>query len=275
MARRTRIDTFDTASSTIRIDTRENLRTLFIDDAESSAIDLSDPTHLEFEYMQHIRVAVDASFPGNGGLRVLHLGGAGCALARCFAALRPRSRQLAIEIDPELATIARAHFDLPASPALRIRTQDARTTLDTNSGKWQVIVRDTFMDGVIPQHMATVEAYIQAARLLAEDGIYCVNIADRQILPSLYREVGAASGSFAHLAAITDPAIMKKRRYGNVILLASHSPIAHDDINRALRKLPMPAQVVSGESLLRQSNGYTPLTDQGIGWPSSPDPASD
>lgn len=150
MARRTRIDTFDTASSTIRIDTRENLRTLFIDDAESSAIDLSDPTHLEFEYMQHIRVAVDASFPGNGGLRVLHLGGAGCALARCFAALRPRSRQLAIEIDPELATIARAHFDLPASPALRIRTQDARTTLDTNSGKWQVIVRDTFMDGVIP-----------------------------------------------------------------------------------------------------------------------------
>lgn len=261
--------------ATIRIETRDHLRTLYIDDAESSAIDLADPTRLEFEYMQHIDVVTNHFFASPQPIRALHLGAAGCALARCFDAQRPRSRQLAIEIDPELASIARSHFDLPSAPALRIRTQDARTTLETNSGTWHVIVRDAFVNGVVPPHLTTVEAYAHCARLIGQTGVYCVNITNRQGMKAVYREVAAASASFSHLAAIADPAIFKKRRYGNVILLASPTEINKDEIDRALRHLPMPASIVGQDYLLRHAANTAPLTDAHIGWASSADLASD
>ncbi|WP_216402772.1 spermidine synthase [Arcanobacterium phocae] len=266
MARRTLVETIDTSMSKLRIETRDQLRTLFIDEAESSAIDLSDPTYTEFEYMQHIRAAVDATFPPATALRILHLGGAGCALARCFNAERPRSRQLAIEIDPELAMLSRSYFDLPTSPALRIRAQDARTTLDTNSGSWHVIVRDTFANGKVPAHLATREAYARAAQLLQPEGIYCVNIAGERGLGPLYREVQTANTEFPHLCAIADPAIFKNRRFGNIILLASRKELNIAHIDRALRMLAMPARLISEELLVRQASGERAVTDADIGW---------
>lgn len=60
--------------ATIRIETRDHLRTLYIDDAESSAIDLADPTRLEFEYMQHIDVVTNHFFASPQPIRALHLG---------------------------------------------------------------------------------------------------------------------------------------------------------------------------------------------------------
>lgn len=259
--------TFQTSMACVRIDTNDSLRTLFIDDAESTAIDFNDPLHLEFEYMQHVREAMNVVFAPDAPLRILHLGGAGCALARSFAAQRPGSRQLAIEIDPELATIAREYFDVPSSPAVRIRTQDARTTLDTNSGSWHVIIRDTFIDGRVPAYMASQEAYLRAASLLAESGIYCVNVAGERGLGPVYREVQGARAAFAHVVAIADPATMKKRRFGNVILVASHVPLDTDALDRLLRKLPMPARFINETDLLRQSAGESAVTDAEAGWP--------
>ncbi|QJC21601.1 spermidine synthase [Arcanobacterium buesumense] len=266
MARKPTSEIIQTSMSTLRIETRDTIRTLFIDDVESSAIDLSDPTYLEFEYMQHISVAVTATYQPPASLRILHLGGAGCALARCFAAQYPQSRQLAIEIDPELALVAREHFDLPSSPELRIRTQDARQTLETNKGSWHVIIRDAFAGGQVPAHLATSQAYASAGRLLREDGVYCVNIAGQHGLVPLYREVQSARETFAHITAIADPAIVKKRRMGNIVLLASHHPIDTANIDRNLRALAMPARLIPQEQIERQAIGHPPFTDEEAGW---------
>ncbi|MDD9205113.1 fused MFS/spermidine synthase, partial [Georgenia sp. 10Sc9-8] len=122
--------------------------TLLLDGTEASGIDLADPAQVPFEYMQHMLAVLDAAHPGATPVRALHLGGAGCALARAVEARRPGSTQLAVEIDAELARLVREWFDLPRSPRLRIRTGDARAVLGSLTGPaWDLVVRDVFAGG--------------------------------------------------------------------------------------------------------------------------------
>ncbi|MDP9807003.1 spermidine synthase [Trueperella bonasi] len=253
--------------STIEVEHSGSLLTIYVDGVESSAVDLADPAHLEFEYMQQIRIATNAMFTAGRPLRALHLGAAGCALARALEASRPNSRQLAIEIDAELATLVRDWIDLPSAPLLRIRAEDARQTLDTNKGTWHLIVRDTFAAGRIPHHLATVEAHRKAADLLDSEGLYCLNIAGEAGLAPVYREVRALRESFPHVAGISDPAIVKGRRFGNVILIASHRRLPLAEISRHVGRLPLPTVVVSQERLEEAAIGARLLYDRDIGWP--------
>src|SRR5690554_1883667 len=116
--------------------------TLLLDGVPSSHVDLDDPEYLEFEYMQQMAAVLDRVAPVRAPLTVVHLGGAGCSLARYVHATRPRSRQVAVEIDPLLAEHARTWFELPRSPSLRIRVGDARTVLEAMaSSSADVVVR--------------------------------------------------------------------------------------------------------------------------------------
>lgn len=252
--------------SSIDLDRTGDLLTIYVDGVESSAVDLADPSYLEFEYMQHIQIATNAMFPAGQPLRALHLGAAGCALARTLEASRPNSRQLAIEIDAEMAALVREWIDLPSAPRLRIRAEDARVTLDTNKGSWHLIVRDAFAAGRIPHHLATVEAHAKAASLLTSDGLYCLNVAGEAGLAPVYREVRALGESFEHIAAISDPAIVKGRRFGNVILLASHRPLPLEEISRHVRRLPLPTIVVGQARLEEAAIGARLIYDRDIGW---------
>src|SRR5690625_7775253 len=83
----------------LRDPSRPSAVTVFINDAESSYVDLADPAHLEFEYMQQMTAILDeAGLPAPQPVRAVHLGGAGCALPRALDAARPGSRQLVVEI---------------------------------------------------------------------------------------------------------------------------------------------------------------------------------
>ncbi len=94
---------------------------LEINGVPSSHIDLSDPALLEFEYMRWIAMLVESRFEHDSRLRVLHLGGGACTMARYFAAVYPDARQVVVEIDGRLAELVRHWFDLPRAPLLRIR----------------------------------------------------------------------------------------------------------------------------------------------------------
>ena len=114
-----------TSFATAELVARDTGILLMLDGAESSFLDLRDPSHLDFEYHQQMD-AVLAALRGEGGpLRALHLGGAGCALARAWDVTHPGSQQVAVEIDEILASQVRTWFDLPRSPRLRIRVGDA------------------------------------------------------------------------------------------------------------------------------------------------------
>jgi len=154
-----------------------------LDGAESSFLDLRDPSHLDFEYHQQMD-AVLAALRGEGGpLRALHLGGAGCALARAWDVTHPGSQQVAVEIDEILASQVRTWFDLPRSPRLRIRVGDAAEVVaGLRPGQWDVVVRDVFNGGSVPASCRSGAFMASCLEALAPGGLL-LNV---RALPALF-----------------------------------------------------------------------------------------
>ena len=234
---------------------------LRIDGLESSALHLSDPAVLDFEYMELMSRVLDAVRPA-GPVRALHLGGAGCALPRAWAARRPGSRQLVAEVDPDLARLAREWFDLPRSPEVRIRVGDAREVVRAQRpGSWEVVVRDTFAGGLVPAHLATVEFVAEVRDALVPGGLYLVNVAEGAPLRATRAELRALGEAFATVALVTDPAILSGRRHGNLVLAASDSPLPAADLDRAVRTFPLPVRVRGDAGARALARGATAPRD--------------
>lgn len=235
--------------------------TLLLGGTESSHLDLEDPAHLEFEYMQQMAVVLDAARPA-GAVRALHLGGAGCAFPRAIEARRPGSTQVAVELDEVLAALVRQWFDLRRAPRLRIRTGDARAvTASQRPGSWEVAVRDVFDHAEVPRHVRTLEAAAEVHRVLTPGGLYLVNLTDHPPLHKARSEVATLQQVFAHVVLVADPAILRGRRYGNVVLAASDEPLPVADIERRLRRLPLPVRLLHGAELATFRGTVAPVRD--------------
>ncbi|UFU04216.1 fused MFS/spermidine synthase [Ruania suaedae] len=242
---------------------------MLLDGAESSHLDLADPRRLLFEYMQQMMAALEEMFDPGARLRAVHLGAAGCAFPRAVDATWPGSRQLAVEIDARLAEYVRQWFDLPRSPALRIRVADAREAIEgVHPGSKDVIVRDVFAERRPPAHVCTVEFTQAAAAALDAHGVYLLNTADRPPLDHARREVATVLEVFPHVAVVAEPAVLKGRRYGNLVVIASMSPLPEASLDRRMRTLPVPATLLVGGRLGELVGTFPPLRD-----PSAP-PAS-
>ncbi len=256
----------DTGTAEVVPDLDHSARvTLQVNGVPSSYLDLADPGFLAFEYMQQMDAVVQAIT--SGPLRAMHLGAAGCALARAWDAARPGSRQLAVDIDARLVTLVREWFDLPRAPRLRLRADDAAAAVaSAYPGSYDVVVRDVFAGDTTPAHLVTGELAGQVAAALRPGGVYLVNCADRPPLEHVRRELAALAAAFGpdvasagRLALVAEPGILKGRRYGNLVL-AAVAPAPEDDdadlpdlrlplLGRLLRALPVPAQVVTGVEL--------------------------
>jgi spermidine synthase len=224
--------------------------TLLVNGVPSSHLDLADATRLEFEYMQQM-AAVAERLPG-GPLSAVHLGAAGCALARALDAARPGSRQLAVDVDPVLAELVRRWFDLPRSPALRLRVGDAREVLQgLADGGADLVVRDAFAGNATPSHLATAEFTREVARVLRPGGVYLANCADRPPLTLARSEAATVAAVFPHVAVVAEPSVLRGRRYGNLVVAGTRDPdlLGTAALARTLRTLPVPARLVVDDEL--------------------------
>jgi spermidine synthase len=220
--------------------------TVLVNDVPSSHLDLADPTRLSFEYMQQMAAVLDR-YPRRDAPMVVHLGAAGCALARYVHATWPASRQLAIELDTDLPELVRAWFDLPRAPALRIRAGDARTELATlPDASADVVIRDVFTGDRTPDHVTTREFTADVARVLRPGGVYLANCADRPPLARARSEAATLTTVFADVVLIAEPGQLRGRRYGNIVLAGTDDPtlLRSADLARAVRSLPAPSRLL-------------------------------
>jgi spermidine synthase len=244
--------------------------TLYVNGAPSSFIALNDPQFLAFEYMQQMDAVMAAITSPPEALRALHLGAAGCCLARCWDAQRPGSRQVAVDVDARLVADVREWFDLPRAPRLRLRAGDALDAMSTaRPQSYDVIVRDVYAHDATPAHLITLAAAEYAAAALRPGGVYLVNCADRPPLRTARREVATLAAAFGpsavaeqRLALIAEPGILKGRRYGNLVIAAVSSggrDLASAHLERALRALPAPAHILLGQDIGRFVGGAKPI----------------
>ncbi|MDV7354920.1 fused MFS/spermidine synthase [Rhodococcus oxybenzonivorans] len=202
---------------------------LKVNGVESSHIDLTDPEHLDFEYMRWMADLIGSRWQRADRVRALHLGGGACSLARYLSAVYPDARQVVVELDGKLAELVRRWFDLPRAPLLRLRVGEARAVTETlTESSRDLIIRDVFAGNTTPPSLTTVEFTGQVRRVLAPGGIYVVNCGDTRDLVKARREAATIGSVFPHTAVIADPAMLKGRRYGNIVIAGSDVPLGDD-----------------------------------------------
>jgi len=204
---------------------------LKINGVMSSHIDLADPLFLDFEYMRWIAALVESRWPREQKpkLRALHLGGGACSMARYFHSAYPEARQVVVELDGKLAEYVRGWFDLPKAPLLRIRVGEARQVTESlTPDSRDLIIRDVFAGAFTPRALTTREFTAHADSVLAPDGLYVVNSGDAPDLKNARADAATIADTFEHTMIIADPAMLKGRRYGNMIMAGSHAPFGDD-----------------------------------------------
>lgn len=239
---------------------------LLVNGVPSSHIVPGDPARLDFEYMRWIADFLSDAYADEAKpkSRLTHLGGAACTLPRYFAHAWPGSRNTVVEIDSELAVLARMLFDVPRAPTVKIRVGDAREVTEAfKPATRDVIIRDVFSSATTPRNLTTVEFYAAARASLSERGIYIANCGSHADLKEAKEELAGMLEVWPHVAAIADPPMLKGRRYGNIVLIgANHELEATPELTRNLLKGGVPAQF-KGEAWAR-SLATTPRRDADV-----------
>ncbi len=202
---RSRADLYDTATElnlsgfklVYRKDTRyhhlvvvddDDSRYLRFDSSFQSGMYLDDPYRTRFDYTDYFDLGL-AYAPGAKSVLFVGLGGGSAPkrISRDF----PQLDLQVVELDPDVVSVARRFFALPAS--IPVAVEDGRRWLERHDRRFDVIAIDAYYSDAVPFHMTTRE-FVQLVRSrLAPGGVVVVNAIGSlrgdgsQFLRALYR----------------------------------------------------------------------------------------
>ncbi|WP_406514128.1 fused MFS/spermidine synthase [Streptomyces sp. NBC_00161] len=241
---------------------RERAWLLTVDGAPQSYVDLDDPEYLEFEYVRRLAHVLDCVAHPGTALDVLHLGGGALTLPRYAAATRPGSRQAVVEFDAALVELVAEHLPLPAGSGVTVHAADARAWLEgAAADSADVLVADVFGGSRVPAQLTSVEYAREAARVLRPGGVYAANLADGAPFGFLRAQLANFGTAFGQLALVAEPGVLRGRRFGNAVLLASDAELPVAALSRLCAADAFPARVEEGAALARFMKGAAPVGD--------------
>ena len=222
---------------------------------DASYVDLANAQHLEFDYLRRMRDLVEAT----RARRVLHVGGAGCALARALAAAAPEHRQEVIELDRDVVELARRHLGLRRAPGLRVRVGDGRAVIAGRAdGSADAVLVDAFVGVRVPRHLVTLEALTDAARVAQ---LVAVNVVDARPLGDAAAVAAGLRAAFPHVLALGAAPVLAKRRAGNVVLAGAHVLPPLERLRARAAADPSPGAVLGPEDMDAFIGGSPPWRD--------------
>ncbi|MEF8907367.1 MAG: fused MFS/spermidine synthase [Haloarculaceae archaeon] len=159
----------------LQVTQQGDVRTLYLDGAPHSAMDVTAPDRYVFEYTRYfhlphlIRDEPDVD-------RVLFVGGGGFSGPKRYLAEYPDATVDVVELDPAVVDAAREYFRVPDSPRLTVHTMDGRRFLRETNRTYDVIVLDAYRADEVPYHLTTVEFMRLVEDRLAADGAVVANL---------------------------------------------------------------------------------------------------
>jgi hypothetical protein len=235
-------------------------RVLLVDGVEQSYVDIEDPTHLEFEYMQHMAIVLDTATPAPQPVRAVHLGAGAMSMPRWIAATRPGSEQVALELSTEVLSTVSGLADVPGCTVL---AGDAvERARDLSPAAWDVVIWDLY-DG--PRAVTTALTHevltLLRALLAAPSGLLVLNVSDvvpfevvRPVLASLVRLCD-------DIAVLAEPRTLRGRRSGNCVLVGTAGvPLPVSELAAGGAAAPVRARVVHGDALMQLIGNAAPGT---------------
>ena len=237
--------------------------TLDIDGTPQSHVDLADPTELHFDYIQRIGHVIESAFPTGAAITALHLGAGALTIPRYIEATRPNSRQQVIEIERDLIDFVREHLPLPRGASIRCRYGDAREVMGALPvgllGQVDLIVVDVFRGARTPAHVTSIEFYQAARRLLSPDGILVANVTDGPPMTFARGQLATLRHVFGDALVTGEQSVMRSKRFGNVVLVASAAPVPW--AAQLAGRGPHPAITASGSDAAEWCAAGTLVTD--------------
>ncbi|GGW44779.1 hypothetical protein GCM10010503_22170 [Streptomyces lucensis JCM 4490] len=241
---------------------RERAWLLTVDGAPQSYVDLDEPAHLEFEYVRRLGHVLDVTAGAGRAVDVVHLGGGALTLPRYVAVTRPGSRQDVVEADRGLLDLVAEHLPLPAGSGVALHAADARAWLEAAPDDHaDVLIADVFGGSRVPAHLTTLAYAREAERVLRAGGVYLANLADGAPFAFLRSQLATFAAVFPELVLIAEPGVLRGRRFGNAVLVASHRPLDSAALARRVAADAFPARVEHGAAVRRFTGSARPVEE--------------
>lgn len=222
-------------TGTVRLEQESDGAVLVVINGMPSSMIDPEPTALSFEYMRWMHGILTAVYASDTPLAIAHLGGGAAALPRALADAYPQSTNSVVEIDGALLDLVRTWFDLPRSPRISLRADDALVALDGwREDRFDLVIRDVFAGGTIPRAFQDLTAATSVRRVLRPGGFYFANSVMRPASSVISDELATLSRVFEHVSLIAEPSALKKRRTANCILIGSDDELP-PEVERAIR----------------------------------------
>jgi spermidine synthase len=235
--------------------------TVMMDGSPQSHVDLADPGNLGFEYIAHFAAVID-TLPA-GPLAITHIGGAGLTLARYVNAERPGSPQIVLEPNAELTELVRRELPLPRQHRIRVRPVDGLNGISQLAeASADVVVLDAYANGRVPSELSTVEFLTDVCRVLRPSGTFLLNIADEPNKAYLRHVYAGLVTVFGQVAMIGTHEVLKGKRFGNTVAVASRNPLDLPVLRRQVAKSPFPTGLRDEAQLNRQFAGSVAFTTE-------------
>ena len=236
--------------------------TLRVGRTDQSYVDLDDPLRLEFDYVQRLVDVLDSVAETGQRLRMIHVGGAAMTLPRYVAATRTSTAQIVLEPDTELTAFVRRHLPLPIRSGIKVRGTDGRRGIAAlRDGYADLVIIDAFVGARVPADLTTAEFLADARRALSDHGVLIINLTDRGPLCYARRVLAGVHLTFPHVLLCAEPATLKGRRFGNVIIAGGATPLPYARIADRAGRPPFPYRVLHGGRLRQLLADSTQFSD--------------
>lgn len=273
MSRETRVETGSQTVTLVEDPAQPGAFLVRIGDTDQSYVDLADPLRLEFDYVQRIADVIDEIAPEGARMRVVHVGGAALTLPRYVAATRPSSAQIVLEPDEELTMLVREQLPLPRRSGIKVRATDGRSGIAAMRDDFaDLVIVDAFVGARVPPELTTTEFLTDVRRVVGSTGAVVVNVTDQGRLGYSKRVLAGVAAVFDHAVYGAEPATLKGRRFGNVIITGSEAPLPEAALIRRAAGSMFPYRVLTGTQQSRFVGGAKPFTDEDA--EASPDPVT-
>jgi spermidine synthase len=213
-----------------------DVRVLVLDNLTHAAVDLRDPTNLEFGYLRRFADATAAPRLAIGsGLDALHVGGGGFTFPRYLQALHADSRQVVLELDPRILEIARTELGFVPSEGIEVRLGDARQSIRAlPADSFDLVFGDAFGGLAVPWHLTTAEFLDEVTRVLRPGGAYVMNVIDGPRLGFARAMAATGASRFPHVAVIAGRGTIEGRGGGNLVVVGSETALDQASIEAAI-----------------------------------------
>lgn len=234
-------------------------------DTAQSWVKPDDPLHIEFEYVQRVVEALDATVlrrPAAERLRIVHLGGGGLTIPRWVAATRPGTAQVVCEPDADLVDDVRRLMPLPRHSGIRVRTVGGREGLEAMPpGHFDALVLDAFEGPRVPEDLATGDFLAEVAARRRPGAVFVANVTDRAPFAWGRRFVAGVLAVHRSITVSAESSVWKGRRFGNLVVVASDAALPATELSRRAARAAFPYRFLAGREVVDWVGEATPFSD--------------